>query len=127
MGGPDMAPQTPQRSEPPGEAVALLDTPTGSSLAGVVPGRLGRRAGCPHVLGPDTDPDEPGGNPPQEGEAREEADGEWRLQRPRAGQDGRDEAPLDHHLDPLGDARRQLAPLLNRAQLVDRRPPVAQW
>ena len=30
MGGPDMAPHTPQRSEPPGEAVALLDTPTGS-------------------------------------------------------------------------------------------------
>jgi len=30
MGGPDMAPQPPQRSEPPGEAVALLDTPTGS-------------------------------------------------------------------------------------------------
>src|SRR5438552_16741005 len=25
MGGPDMAPQTPQRSEHPGEAVALLD------------------------------------------------------------------------------------------------------
>src|SRR5712691_807504 len=30
MGGPDMAPQTRQRSEHPGEAVALLDTPTGS-------------------------------------------------------------------------------------------------
>jgi len=29
MGGPDMAPQTPQRSEHPGEAVALLDTPRG--------------------------------------------------------------------------------------------------
>ena len=71
--GPDMAPQTPQGSEHRGEAVALLDTPTGSSLAGVVPGRLGRREGCPHVLGPDTDPDEPGGNPPQEGEARLEA------------------------------------------------------
>src|SRR5712691_7943508 len=28
MGGPDMAPQSPQRSEHPGEAVALLDTPT---------------------------------------------------------------------------------------------------
>ena len=27
MGGPDMAPHTPQRSEPPGEAGALLDTP----------------------------------------------------------------------------------------------------
>src|SRR5712692_5366601 len=35
MGGPDMAPQTPQRSEHPGEAVALLDTPTGSSLVTV--------------------------------------------------------------------------------------------
>src|SRR2546429_5601926 len=94
IGGPDMAPQPPQGSEPPGEAVALLDTPTGSSLAGVVPGGLGRREGCPHVLGPDTDPDEPGGNPPQKGEAREEADGEGRLQRPRAGQDRADEAPL---------------------------------
>ena len=93
----------------------------------MVPGRLGRREGCPHVLGPDTDPDEPGGNPPQEGEAREEADGEGRLQRPRAGQDGRDEAPLDRHLEPLGDARRQLTPLLDPAQLVERRPPVTQW
>jgi hypothetical protein len=27
MGGPDMAPQTPQRSERPGEAVALLYVP----------------------------------------------------------------------------------------------------
>jgi hypothetical protein len=27
MGGPEMAPQTPQRSERPGKAVALLDTP----------------------------------------------------------------------------------------------------
>src|SRR5216684_5508111 len=35
MGGPDMAPQPPQRSEHPGEAVALLDTPTGSSLVTV--------------------------------------------------------------------------------------------
>src|SRR2546430_17488618 len=33
MGGPDMAPQTPRRSERPGEAVALLDTPRGSWLA----------------------------------------------------------------------------------------------
>src|SRR2546422_854933 len=33
LGGPDMAPQTPQRSEHPGEAVALLDTPTDSWLA----------------------------------------------------------------------------------------------
>src|SRR5205809_7403451 len=90
IGGPDMAPQTPQRSEPPGEAVALLDTPTGSSLAGVVPGRLARREGGPHVLGPDTDPDEPAGNPPQKGEAREEADGGGRLHRPRPAQDGRD-------------------------------------
>src|SRR5882724_10554459 len=105
MAGPDRPPTPPKARSPPGEAVALLDTPTGSSLAGVVPGRLGRREGCPHVLGPDTDPDEPGGNPPQEGEAREEADGDGRLQRPRAGQDGRDEAPLDRHLEPLGDAR----------------------
>src|SRR5712692_11399843 len=30
MGSPDMAPQPPQPSEHPGEAVALLDTPTGS-------------------------------------------------------------------------------------------------
>jgi len=28
MGGPDMAPHTPQRSERRGKAVALLDTPT---------------------------------------------------------------------------------------------------
>src|SRR5207244_5803605 len=34
LGGPDLAPQTPQRSEHPGEAVALLDTPTGSWLGG---------------------------------------------------------------------------------------------
>src|SRR5207244_8909684 len=34
LGGPDMAPQTPQRSEHPGEAVALLDTPTGSYSEG---------------------------------------------------------------------------------------------
>src|SRR3989454_9344976 len=33
MGRPDMAPQTPRRSERPGEAVALLDTPRGSWLA----------------------------------------------------------------------------------------------
>src|SRR5713101_3062560 len=33
MGGPDMAPQPPQRSEHPGEAATLLDTPTGSQLA----------------------------------------------------------------------------------------------
>ena len=30
MGGPEMAPQTPQRSSRPGEAVARLDSPTGS-------------------------------------------------------------------------------------------------
>ena len=30
MGGPDMAPHTPQRSEHPGEAGVLLDTSTGS-------------------------------------------------------------------------------------------------
>jgi hypothetical protein len=30
MGGPDMAPHTPKRSEHPGEAVALFDTPAGS-------------------------------------------------------------------------------------------------
>jgi hypothetical protein len=32
MGGPDMAPQTPQRSERPGETVALVDTPTRSQV-----------------------------------------------------------------------------------------------
>jgi hypothetical protein len=30
MGGPDTAPHPPQRSERPGTAVALLDTPRGS-------------------------------------------------------------------------------------------------
>jgi len=30
MGGPDMAPHTPRRSERPGKAVALLDTPRGT-------------------------------------------------------------------------------------------------
>src|SRR5712691_6586537 len=34
MGGPDMAPQPPQRSEHPGEAVALLDTPPGFENGG---------------------------------------------------------------------------------------------
>jgi hypothetical protein len=34
MGGPDMAPQTPQRSERPGEAVAPLDTPQRSGHSG---------------------------------------------------------------------------------------------
>src|SRR5207244_10583177 len=34
MGGPDMAPHTPHRSGRPGEAVAPLDTPTGSEQMG---------------------------------------------------------------------------------------------
>src|SRR2546425_554706 len=38
MGGPDMAPHPPQRSEPPGEAVALLDTPTGSAAPATAAG-----------------------------------------------------------------------------------------
>src|SRR5712691_4745429 len=44
MGGPDMAPQTPQRSEHPGEAVALLDTPRGSQSSWEETGRDGGRS-----------------------------------------------------------------------------------
>src|SRR5712691_1380187 len=55
MGGPDMAPQTRQRSEHPGEAVALLDTPTGSRrrVYAVPPGAglfLENRAASPLLL-----------------------------------------------------------------------------
>jgi hypothetical protein len=45
MGGPDMAPHTPQRSEHPGEAVALLDTPQRSEHPGEAVALLDTPAG----------------------------------------------------------------------------------
>ena len=42
MGGPEMAPQTPQRSERPGEPVALVDLMGGPEMAPQIPQRSGR-------------------------------------------------------------------------------------
>lgn len=48
-----------------------------------------------HVLGSDPDPDQPGGDPAQEREVREEPDGERRRELLRAAQDAPDDPILD--------------------------------
>src|SRR3712207_468767 len=69
------------------------------------------------MLRSDSKSDQPGRDPAQKREVRAQPDQERRRDRARTTQNPRDEPILNEDLNPLRDARRQLAPLLHLTQM----------
>src|SRR5438552_5446009 len=82
--------------------------------------------GRSYMLGSDPDPDQPGGDPAQEREPRDELDGELRRDLLRASQDAPDDPILHEDLQPLGDEGRPLAPPLHPSEVLGGQPVLAQ-
>ena len=77
------------------------------------------------MLGPDAESNEPTKEPAKERRARDEPEGERRRELPGGAEDAGDDSVLDQELEPLDDTRRQLAPPLDPAQVIDVEPAVA--